>query len=296
MTGEPESSRLRIPPIPSVLLAATSVTTGAAFAKRLFPVLGPAATVAVRIGFAALILGVLFRPPLRRLTRPQWRVVVPYGLCLVTMNLTFYEAIARVPIGLGVTIEFLGPLGLAVVTSRRLLDLLWVGLAGAGVALIAPWSGIGSPAALDPVGALLALVAGVFWALYIVLGSRLARMLPGAGSVAAGLMVGALFMVPLGLATGRLGHLTPALLGAGVGVAVLSSIIPYTLELNALRSLPPRTFGILMSLEPGIAACSGLLLLGERLTGAQLLAMALVIAASTGVTWTARRVEAPVEV
>lgn len=294
---QPAAGRARLPPIPSVLLAATSVTIGAAFAKRLFPVLGAAATVSVRVGFAAVVLALASRPPLRRLGWSQWRLLVPYGLCLGTMNLAFYEAIARLPLGLGVTIEFLGPLGLAVVTSRRALDLVWVALAGLGVTLIAPWSGVSRATALDPVGVLFALAAGTLWATYILLGSRVARVLPGAASVATGMLVGAAALVPVGLATGRLAALlSPRLFGAGVAVAVLSSTIPYTLELNALRSLPPRTFGILMSLEPAIAALSGLLLLGERLTGAQWLAVTCVIAASTGVTWTARRVDAPLEV
>ncbi|MSR35701.1 MAG: DMT family transporter [Gemmatimonadetes bacterium] len=286
-----------MPPIPSVLLAALSVVTGAAFAKRLFPELGAAGTAGVRIGLSALMLATVFRPPLRRLSAAQWRAVVPYGLGLGGMNLIFYLAIARIPLGLAVTIEFIGPLGLAVLGSRRLLDLVWVALAASGIALIAPW-GLSGPSALaiDPVGVLLALAAGALWATYIVLGGRLARVLPGGPGVAAGMIVAAALVVPTAAGTGQLGRLTPRLLGAGAGVALLSSAIPYTLEMNALRALPARTFGILMSLEPAIAAVSGLLFLGERLTGRQWLATALVIAASTGVTWTARRVSPPVEV
>jgi inner membrane transporter RhtA len=304
VTATPRALGGRVPPIPSVLLAAVSVVTGAAIAKRLFPELGPAGTAGVRLGLSALMLLAAFRPPLTRLTGAQWRAIVPYGIGLGAMNLVFYLAIARVPLGLGVTIEFIGPLGLAVFGSRRPLDLVWVALAAAGIALIAPWGAGGGAAALgsgqaapvDPVGVLLALTAGGFWAAYIVLGGRLAPVLPGGQGVAAGMVVGAALGGALAAATGQLGNLTPRLLAAGAGVALLSSAIPYTLEMNALRALPARTFGILMSLEPAIAALSGLLFLGEHLTGPQWLAVALVIAASTGVTWTARRVAAPVEV
>jgi inner membrane transporter RhtA len=291
------ASLVRVPPVPSVLLAAVSVVTGAAIAKRLFPELGPAGTAGVRIGLSALMLVAAFRPPLGRLTGAQWRAIVPYGIGLGAMNLVFYLAIARVPLGLGVTVEFVGPLGLAVLGSRRPLDVLWVVLAAAGIALIAPWGAGGAgAAAVDPVGVLLALGAGLLWAAYIVLGGRLAHVLPGGQGAAAGMVVAAALVVPIAAATGDLGRLTPRLLGVGAGVALLSSAIPYTLEMNALRALPARTFGILMSLEPAIAALSGLLFLGERLTGPQWVAVALVIAASAGVTWTARRVEAPVEV
>ena len=285
-------TRPRIPPVPSVLLAGISIVSGAAIAKGLFPALGPAATAGVRIGLSALMLVAVFRPPLARLTAPQWRAAVPYGLGLGAMNLVFYLAIARVPLGLAVTVEFVGPLGVAVLGSRRPLDLVWVVLAGAGIALIAPWSGKG----VDPVGVLLALLAGVFWATYIVLGGRLARAIPGGAGVATGMVVAALLVVPIGAATGGFARLTPHLFAVGAAVALLSSAIPYTLEMNALRALPARTFGILMSLEPAIAALAGLLFLGEHLTRSQGAAVALVIAASAGVTVTARHMEAPVEV
>ena len=197
------------------------------------------------------------------------------------MNLVFYLAIARVPLGLGVTVEFVGPLGLAVLGSRRPLDLLWVALAVAGIVLIGPWGralGSGEAAsgaldggaaagAVDPIGVLLALVAGALWAGYIVLGGRLSRVLPGGQGVAVGMLVASALVVPIGAASGQLGGLTPGLLGAGAVIALMSSAIPYTLEMNALRALPARTFGILMSLDPAITALSGLLFLGERLTG-----------------------------
>jgi inner membrane transporter RhtA len=285
-----------LPPVPAVLLAAVSVQLGATMAKRLFVELGATGTAGVRIGLSALMLLAVFRPPLRRLTLAQWALVAPFGLGLGAMNLVFYLAIARVPLGLAVTVEFVGPLALAVLGSRQPLDLLWVALAAGGVALIAPWGGGAASGAIDPVGVLLALAAGALWAIYIVLGARLAHALPGGQGVAAGMLVAAALVVPIAVASGELRGLSPRLLGAGAAVALLSSAIPYTLEMRALRALPARTFGILMSLEPAIAALSGLLFLGERLTGAQWAAVVLVIAASVGVTWTTRAVTAPVEV
>jgi inner membrane transporter RhtA len=277
--------------VPSILLAGISVVCGAAIAKGLFPALGAAATAGVRIGLSALMLVAVFRPPLGRLTAAQWRAALPYGLGLGAMNLTFYLSIDRIPLGLAVTVEFVGPLGVAVLGSRRPLDLLWVALAAAGVALISPLRGGG----VDPVGVALALLAGFFWAVYIVLGGRLARVLPGGHGVATGMVVAAALVVPVAAATGGLGRLTPRLFAAGAVVALLSSAIPYTLEMNALRALPARTFGILMSMEPAIAALAGLLFLREHLAGAQWAAVGLVIAASVGVTMTASRAVAPAE-
>jgi inner membrane transporter RhtA len=286
------STRVALPPIPSVLLAVLSVQGGAAMAKGLFPVLGAAGTAGVRIVVSAVMLLAVFRPPLTRFRAEQWRAVLPYGVALGVMNAVFYLAIARIPLGLAVTLEFVGPLGVAVVGSRRALDLAWVVLAGAGIALLAPWSGSG----VDPLGALFALVAGACWAAYIVLGGRVSRVLPGGDAVAAGMVVAALTVLPFVLASRGFAHLTPRVLAAGAAVALLSSAVPYTLEMNALRALPARTFGILMSLEPAVAAVCGLVFLGEYLTMAQWLAVALVIAASAGATLTVREAPAPVEV
>jgi inner membrane transporter RhtA len=280
--------RPAVPPLPAVLVAILSVQGGAALAKGLFPVLGPTGTVGLRIGISALILLAAFRPPLGRLTRAQWSAVVPYGVVLGVMNLVFYIALSRIPIGLAVTVEFVGPLGVAVFGSRRAVDLLWVVLAGAGIALITPWTGGG----VDPVGVAFALAAGCCWAAYIVLGGRLSHLLPGGAAVSTGMLVSAVLVVPIAAAAGGFARVTPARFAAGVGVALLSSAIPYTLEMIALKAIPARTFGILMSLEPGVAALVGLVILQEILSPPQWLAVALVIAASAGSTLTTRRAPA----
>jgi inner membrane transporter RhtA len=191
-----------------------------------------------------------------------------------------------------VTLEFVGPLALAVSGSRRALELVWVVMAAAGIALIAPWGGAG----VDPVGMLFALLAGGCWAAYIVLGGRVSRLIPGRAAVATGMLFAALTVLPFTLASGPLGLATPRLLLAGGALAVLSSVLPYSLEMSALRALPARTFSILMSLEPAVAALCGLLFLRERLAPAQWLAVALVVGASVGAALTARAAEAHVEV
>ncbi|WP_257463311.1 EamA family transporter [Archangium lipolyticum] len=284
---------LLLPPIPAVLLAVVSVQGGAAFAKELFPVLGPAGTAGLRIGLSALLLLAVFRPPLARLTGAQWGAVIPYGVVLGAMNLSFYWALQRIPLGLGVTLEFVGPLALAVFGSRRASDFLWVLLAAVGIALITPWRG--GVGALDLLGVLLALVAGGFWAAYIVLGGRVSRVFQGAQGVATGMLFAALTVLPFSFAEGLAGRLTPPLFAAGLAVALLSSAVPFTLEMMALRVLPSRTFGILMSLEPAAAALSGLVFLHEQLTVTQWLALVFVSAASAGAALTARRVPPPVE-
>ncbi|RTQ45671.1 DMT family transporter [Hymenobacter gummosus] len=276
--------RFTIPPLPAVLLAIISVQGGAAIAKGLFPLLGAAGTASIRIGFSALILLLVVRPRLGRLTGPQWRAVVPYGLALGTMNFLFYCALARIPLGLAVTLEFVGPLAVALAGSRRWLDAVWVVLAGAGITLIAPWQGHG----LDWLGMAYALGAGACWAVYIVLGRRTAAVLPGSQAVAVGLLFAALPVVPLGLAGGQLAALTPGLLLLGALLAVFSSVLPFTLEMQALKTMPTRTFSVLMSLEPVAAALSGWLLLHEQLTAGQWLAVALIVAASAGATLTSR--------
>ncbi len=280
------SKRPALPPLPAVLLAILSVQGGAALAKGLFPALGPTGTVGLRIGISALILLAAFRPPLRRLTRPQWRAVIPYGVVLGVMNLVFYHALSRIPIGLAVTVEFVGPLGLAVFGSRKAVDAVWAVLAAAGIALITPWTGGGG---VDPLGVAFAFAAGCCWAAYIVLGGRLSRLLPGGAAVSTGMLVSAIVVVPLTAAAGGFAHVTMGRFAAGAGVALLSSAIPYTLEMIALKAIPARTFGILMSLEPGAAALVGLVVLHEILSPAQWLAVALVITASAGSTLTSRR-------
>ena len=274
------TARPALPPVVSVLVAIVSVQGGAALAKGLFPLLGATGTTGLRVGLSALMLLALFRPAVRRLTREQWRAVVPYGVVLGTMNALFYLALERIPLGLAVTLEFVGPLGVAVAGSRRALDVLWVLMAAAGIALIAPWSGRG----IDPVGVLFALGAGACWAAYIVLGGRVSRAMPGGAAVSIGVVVAALTVMPFAVASGGLAHLTPHLLLIGAGMALLSSALPYSMEMSALSRMPSRTFSILMSLEPAAAALCGLAFLGEHLTPPQWLAVLLVIAASAGAT------------
>jgi inner membrane transporter RhtA len=282
---KPTSPRPPVPPLLAVLVGILSVQGGAALAKGLFPLLGPTGTVGLRIGISAVILLAAFRPELGHLSRAQWRAVIPYGVVLGLMNLVFYNALSRIPLGLAVAVEFVGPLGVAVFGSRKPVDVLWGVLAGAGIALITPWAG-GS--GVDPLGVALALAAGVCWAAYIVLGGRLSQILPGGAAVSIGMLVAAVVVVPYAAAAGGFAHLTVGRFAAGVGVALLSSAIPYTLEMIALKALPARTFGILMSLEPAVAALVGLVFLHEILSPAQWLAVALVIAASVGSTVTAR--------
>ncbi|MET4073664.1 DMT family transporter [Hymenobacter sp. UYCo722] len=279
------TSRFTLPAVPAVLLAIVSVQGGAAIAKGLFPVLGPAGTTSLRVGISALVLLLVVRPRLGRLSAAQWRAVVPYGLALGLMNLLFYCSLARIPLGLAVTLEFIGPLGLALAGSRRWGDVVWALLAAAGIALIAPWHGQG----IDLLGLGFALAAGGCWAVYIVLGQRTAAVLPGQQAVAIGLLFAALPVLPVGVASGSLVGLTPHLMLLGCALAVFSSVLPFSLEMHALRILPTRTFSILMSLEPVAAALSGWLLLGERLLLAQWLAVGFIAIASVGATLTARR-------
>jgi inner membrane transporter RhtA len=285
------SERLTVPPVPMIIVGILSVQGGAALAKGLFPALGPVGTVGLRIGLSAAILLAAFRPRLGRLTAAQWRVVIPYGLVLGIMNLVFYCSLARIPLGLAVTLEFIGPLGVAVFGSRRAIDAVWGLLAAAGVLLITPWTGGG----VDAVGVAFALAAGACWAAYILLGGRVSRRVPGTAAVSAGMLVGALAILPISVGLDGFAHLTPKLFAAGLGVALLSSVIPYTLEMFALGALPARTFGILMSLEPAVGALVGLVALEEVLAPTQWLAVALVCAASAGSTLTSRATAPPAE-
>lgn len=276
------STRFSIPAVPAVLLSIISVQGGAAIAKGLFPLLGAASTTSLRIGLSAMILLLVVRPRLGRLQPEQWRAVVPYGLALGLMNFLFYCALARVPLGLAVTLEFVGPLGLALAGSRRWVDVVWVVLATAGIALIAPWSGQG----VDLLGLAFALAAGGCWAVYIVLGQRTAAVLPGQQAVAIGMLFAALPVLPFGVASGTLQQMTPHLWLLGGLLALFSSVLPFSLEMQALRTMPTRTFSILMSLEPVAAAVSGWLLLNERLTFGQWLAVGFIVIASAGATLT----------
>ena len=276
-----------IPPVPAVLLSIISVQGGAAIAKGLFPVLGPAATSSLRIGLSAIILVLFNRPNLRDLSPAQWKAVALYGLTLGAMNIVFYQAIARIPLGLGVTLEFIGPLVLALAGSKRALDFLWVVLAAAGIVLIAPWSNNG----LDLLGVVLALLAGAFWAGYIVMGGRISKIMDGGKAVSIGMMFATALILPFAIADGLLINFKPQMLFFGFALALLSSAIPFTLEISALRKMPAKTFSILMSLEPAAAALSGLIFLHEYLSVYEWLAVALVVIASAGATLTRKKQE-----
>ncbi|MEU4233140.1 EamA family transporter [Nonomuraea sp. NPDC026600] len=270
-----------VPPSGLVLLAIFSVQLGAGFAKELFASLPPSAVVFLRIGAGALIMGAVARPKLKGMSWRDLGVGLGFGVTLAVMNLTFYEAIARLPLGIAVAIEFLGPLGVAVAASRRRLDLLWIGLAAAGVALLAPW---GQSASMSWVGIGLAMAAGACWAAYILLSASVGRRFPGTTGLSFAMIVSAIVIAPVGIASGGGDLLQPQLLLVGLGVGLLSSVIPYSLELQALRRMPKHVFGILMSLEPAMAALVGVVVLGEMLHAQQWAAIICIVAASLGTT------------
>ena len=270
-----------LPPTGLVLLGIGSVQFGAAIAKGLFDELGPTGTVFLRVGFAALVLLALWRPSVRGFARRDYLVAVLFGLVLGAMNLSLYLALDRIPLGVAVTLEFVGPLGVAVAGSRRPLDLLWAALAATGILLLAPLNILGD-ANLDPIGVALALLAGLFWASYILLSARTGSAFPGGTGLVIALCVATVALVPVGIIGGGAALLDPWLLLLAFGVAMLSSAIPYSLELEALRKLPARVFGVLMSLEPAVAALVGFVVLGERLGLRALAAVVLVTAAAVG--------------
>jgi inner membrane transporter RhtA len=261
-----------------VLGAIVSVQSGAAVAKSLFDELGPVGTVLLRLAFAALVLLAIWRPSLAGLRGARLRDVLLFGVALAGMNTSFYLALDRVPLGIGVTLEFVGPLGVALAASRRRLDVVWALLAAAGIVLLSPAPG----GDIDGLGAALALLAGAFWAAYIVLTERIGRSFEGGDGLAIAMAVAATLLIPAGVADAGADLLAPGLLAAGFAVAMLSSAIPYSLELEALRRLPRGTFGVLMSLEPAVAATVGFIILGEDLSALELVAIALVVTASAG--------------
>jgi len=260
-----------------VLGAACSVQGGAAVAKSLFPELGPPGVVFLRLLFGSIALWVIQRPQLRGRARGELGLLAGLGIVLVSMNLAFYESLERVPLGVAVTVEFLGPLAVAVLGSRRPLDLVWVACAAGGVALLA-----NDTAQAQPLGLLFAAIAGFFWACYILLGARVARAFPGASGLAPAMALGALLVAPWGIASAGRNLLDPQLLGAGVGVGLLSSALPWSLELEALRRLPAHVFSVVLSLEPAVAALSGFVFLDEHLAPRSWTAIALVVVASAG--------------
>jgi inner membrane transporter RhtA len=266
------------------------VQVGSAVARTLFGPLGAAGVTFLRLAIAALVLAVLTRPRLRGWSGPAWRAAALLGVVMAGMNLIFYLSLRTVPLGTAVTVEFLGPLLLALTQTRRLLDMLWALLAGGGVALLGLHSGAAAPLG----GLLLAFIAGLCWAGYIVFSARLGGLVPGTGGLAVSLSVAALLVSPFGLHGASAVLHRPVLLLGAAAVALLSSVISYGLEINALRRIPTRVFGILMSLEPAAAALAGLLLLGQHLPFVGVLALVLVTLASAGVTISGRdRTPAP---
>lgn len=285
MSAAPDSPTLgdRIPATWLVLGGIVSVQFGAAVAKQLFGTVSPVEMVFLRLLTSTIVLLAVARPRLRGRSRSDWLTVVLFGLCLAGMNWAIYESFARIPLGVAVTIEFLGPLLLAVAGSRRPRDLVWVVLAAAGVALLGF-----SPHGLTVPGVLLAVTAGAFWAGYILSSARTGRRWSGISGLALASLVALLTVsVPVAV-TATPALVSPRVLLIGALVGLLSSVVPYSLELIALRRMPAKVFGILMSLEPAAAALAALLVLGELLRGSQWLAMVCVVVASAGATWAGR--------
>lgn len=275
-------------PALAILGSLVSVNAGAAWAKGLFPAVGSAGVVALRVGLSALILLAIVRPWRFSLRRADIPNVVIYGVMLGAMNLFIYRSFERIPLGIAVAIEVTGPLAVVILSSRHARDFLWVILAGVGLWLLLPVRGTPGGAALDPVGVAYALAAAFCWAMYIVFGKRVSS-LDGGQAVSLGLLAACIFVVPFGVFHAGGDLLAPAVLGGGLAVALLSSALPYTLEMKALKRLPQRVFGILVSAGPAVAALAGFALLGERLTSLQWLAIGLVTLACGGAAATASR-------
>ncbi|WP_327414654.1 EamA family transporter [Streptomyces sp. NBC_01233] len=269
-------------PVALVISAGISVQFGAALAVMIMPRAGAAGVVTLRLAAAAVVLLLLCRPKVRGYSRSDWGTVLAFGVAMAAMNGLFYQAIDRIPLGPAVTLEVLGPLALSVFVSRRLVNVLWAGLALGGVVLLSGHGGGGGFGSLDPLGAAYALGAGAMWAAYIVFSARTGRRFPQADGLALAMAVAAVLSLPLGIVGAGSDLLVPTTLALGVGVAVLSSVLPYTLEMLALRRMPAPTFAILMSLEPAIAATAGFLVLNQAMSALDALAIALVIAASMG--------------
>lgn len=290
MNDQPRSLASTLFPVGLLLIAMASIQSGASLAKSMFPVVGAQGTTTLRLIFASVIMLLLLRPWRAKLTAKSLRTVVVYGAALGGMNLLFYMSLRSVPLGIAVALEFTGPLAVAIYASRRAVDFLWIGLAIIGLLLLIP---IGeSSAPIDLVGAAYALAAGVCWALYILFGQK-AGADNGIQTAALGVMIAALFVAPVGIIHAGSALLTPTLIPVALGVAILSTALPYTLEMVALTRLPARTFGTLMSIEPVFGALSGLLFLNEYLSLAQWLAISCIILASVGATMTMRNESKP---
>jgi inner membrane transporter RhtA len=283
VTGRDSSLRL-VSPVWLVLIGILSVQFGAGIAKSLFDEIAPTTIVWLRLVTSAVVLVTIARPVLRGRSRTDWLVVLAFGLCLGVMNWAIYQAFARIPLGIAVTLEFIGPLTLAVIGSRRLRDLLWVLLAGLGVAVL----GFEGGSDVNLAGVLFALLAGAMWASYILLAGQTGQRWPGFDGLALASVFATLLLTPLAIGEGGGDLLDPRILLLGAAVGLLSSVVPYTCELVALRSIKASVFSILMSLEPAAAALAGIVVLKEFLTWQQWLAMAFVVIASVGATRSAR--------
>jgi inner membrane transporter RhtA len=278
-----------VPPPALLLVSIVSIQLGAAVAVNLFPVLGPVGTAFLRLAFSAVLLIAATRHSIARSARRHAGALLLYGTILGVMNLCFYGSIARIPLGIAVAIEFVGPLGLAVATSRRGRDFAWIGLAGLGIVLLTPEIG----GALDPLGVALAGAAGLCWAGFTVMSQRIGRALPGNSGLAIGMAVAAFVVLPVGVAAGGWGNLDPGVLGAALAVAILSTALPLSLEFEALKRMTARSYGILVTLEPATAAIVGALLLGQAIGVQGVLAVACVTVAALGVTISDRRDSGP---
>ena len=279
-----------VPAVAMVLGGICSIQIGAALATDLFAEIGAAGAVFLRVLVSAVLLVIIWRPNFR-MDRSKVELALLFGVVLAGMNLCFYESIDRIPLGTAVTFEFVGPLGVALITSRRRKDLIWVGVAAAGIVLLS--GGVGHEG-LDPLGIALALAAGFFWGSYILLGKRVGEEWSGGKGLAIAMVPAALICAPFGLVDGGSNLVDPSVLLVGAAVAVLSTALPLSLEIEAMRRLPSNVFGVMMSLEPAVAAAVGFVLLSQGLAAAQVLAIAMVVVASAGILW-ASRGPAPLE-
>ncbi|PRA23173.1 threonine/homoserine exporter RhtA [Pseudomonas poae] len=283
MNTSPRSVATALFPIGLLLIAMASVQSGASLAKSMFPIVGAQGTTALRLIFASVIMLLLLRPWRAKLTAKSLRTVIVYGMALGGMNFLFYMSLRSVPLGIAVALEFTGPLAVAIYASRRAVDFLWIALAIIGLLLLIPMGEASN--GIDLLGAAYALGAGVCWALYILFGQKAGND-NGVQTAALGVMIAALFVAPFGIIHAGSALLTPALIPVALSVAILSTALPYTLEMVALTRLPARTFSTLMSIEPAFGALSGLLFLQERLSLSQWLAITCIILASAGATLT----------
>lgn len=267
-----------------LILAMISIQTGASFAKNLFPLAGAAGTTTLRLFFASFVLWIIWRPWKHSFKKSELKNLGIYGISLGLMNLTFYFALERIPLGMAVTLEFIGPLTLALLSSRKKIDFFWAFLAALGIYMVMPESDLTH--SLDPIGMLYALTAGMFWAFYIYFGQKSGKDTHSGLATTIGMTFAAVVAMPAGLIIDGSKIFNLSLLPMGFFVAMLSSAIPYSLEMYSLKRIPTKTFGILMSLEPAVASLVGLIFLSEQLSSLQWLSIFCVMAASLGSTWT----------